>query len=58
MRKKLTTLFFNNSRIIFIVFLIIFTTTIATFSTYQKKLKDNKFDDLINNTYLKKTFKK
>ena len=57
MRKKLTTLFFDNSRIILIVFLIIFTSIIATFSAYQKKLKDNKFDDLIDNTYLKKTLR-
>jgi murein DD-endopeptidase MepM/ murein hydrolase activator NlpD len=57
MRKKLTTLFFDNSRIILLVFLIIFTAIIATFSTYQKKLKDNKFNDLINNTYLKKTLR-
>jgi murein DD-endopeptidase MepM/ murein hydrolase activator NlpD len=57
MRKKLATLFFNNSRIILLVFLIIFTTIIATFSTYQKKLKDNKYDNLISNTYFKKTLK-
>jgi len=57
MSKKLTTLFFDNSRIMLIVFLIIFTTLIATFSAYQKKLKDNKFADLINNTYLKKTLR-
>ena len=57
MGKKLTTLFFDNSRIILIIFLIIFTSIIATFSTYQKKLKDNKFDDLIDNTYLKKTLR-
>ena len=57
MRKKLTTLFFDNSRIILLVFLIIFTAIIATFSTYQKRLKDNEFNDLINNTYLKKTLR-
>ena len=57
MRKKLTTLFFDNSRIMLVVFLIVFTITVATFSAYQKKLKDNKFDDLINNTYLKKTLR-
>ena len=57
MRKKLITLFFDNSRIILLVFLIIFTAIIATFSTYQKRLKDNKFNDLINNTYLKKTLR-
>ena len=40
MRKKLTTLFFDNSRIILIVFLIFFTTIIAVFLTYQKNFKD------------------
>ena len=55
MRKILKTLFFDNSRIILLVFLIIFTTIIATFSAYQKKTNNNKFDDLISNTYLKKT---
>jgi murein DD-endopeptidase MepM/ murein hydrolase activator NlpD len=57
MRKKLATLFFDNSRIILLVFLIIFTTIIATFSAYQKKMNNNKFNDLISNTYLKKTLK-
>ena len=57
MRQKLTTLFFDNSRIMLLVFLIIFTAIIAAFSAYQKKLKDNKFNDLINNTYLKKTLR-
>jgi len=57
MRKKLTTLFFDNSKIILLVFLIIFTTIIATFSAYQKKINSNKFNDLISNTYLKKTLK-
>ena len=57
MRKKLTTLFFDNSRIILLIFLIILTTIIATFLTYQKKINNNKFNDLINNTYLKKTLR-
>ena len=57
MRKKLATLFFDNSRIILLVFLIIFTTIIASFSAYQKKINNNKFNDLINNTYLKKTLR-
>ena len=55
MRKKLATLFFDNYRIILLVFLIIFTTIIATFLAYQKKINKNKFNDLISNTYLKKT---
>ena len=58
MRKKLTTLFFDNSRIMLLVFLIIFTAIIATFLAYQKKLKDDKINDLINNTYIKKLLKK
>jgi len=57
MRKKLATLFLNNSRILLLVFLIIFTTIIATFSAYQKKLNNNKFNNLISNTYLKKTLR-
>ena len=57
MRKKLATLFFDNSRIILLVFLIIFTAIIATFSTYQKKINNNKFNNLISNTYLKKTLR-
>jgi murein DD-endopeptidase MepM/ murein hydrolase activator NlpD len=57
MLKKLTTLFFDNSRIMLLVFLIIFTAIIATFLAYQKKLKDDKINDLINNTYIKKTLK-
>ena len=57
MRKKLATLFFDNSRIILLVFLIIFTTIIAIFSAYQKKINNNKINDLISNTYLKKTLR-
>ena len=57
MRKKLATLFFDNSGIILLVFLFIFTTIIATFSTYQKKINNNKIGDLISNTYLKKTLR-
>ena len=57
MLKKLKTLFFDNSRIMLIVFLIIFTTIIATFSAYQKKINKNKFNNLISNTYLKKTLR-
>ena len=55
MRKKLATLFFDNSGIILLVFLFIFTTIIAIFSTYQKKINNNKINNLISNTYLKKT---
>ena len=55
MRKKLATLFFDNSRIILLIFLFIFTSIIAIFSTYQKKINYNKINDLISNTYLKKT---
>ena len=39
------------------VFLIIFTAIIVTFSTYQKKINNNKFNNLISNSYLKKTLR-
>jgi len=57
MRKKLSTLFLNNSRIILLIFLIIFTTMISTFSIYQKKFANENYDKFINNTYFKKTLK-
>jgi len=40
-----------------LVFLIIFTAIIVTFSTYQKKINNNKFNNLISNSYLKKTLR-
>ena len=57
MLKKLPTLFFNNTRIILLIFLIIFTTIVATFSAYQNKFTDKNYDKLINNTYFKKSLK-
>jgi murein DD-endopeptidase MepM/ murein hydrolase activator NlpD len=57
MRKKLSTLFLNNSRIILLILLIIFTTMISTFSIYQKKFAHENYDKFINNTYFKKTLK-
>jgi murein DD-endopeptidase MepM/ murein hydrolase activator NlpD len=57
MRKKLSTLFLNNSRIILLILLIIFTTMISTFSIYQKKFANENYDKFINNTYFKKTLK-
>ena len=57
MHKKLATLFLDNSRIILLIVLIILTASIVIFSSNQKKIKNSKYDNFINNTYLKKTLK-
>ena len=57
MHKKLATLFLDNSRIILLILLIILTASIVIFSSNQKKIKNSKYDNFINNTYLKKTLK-
>jgi murein DD-endopeptidase MepM/ murein hydrolase activator NlpD len=55
MIKKLKNKFSKNLEILALIFLIIFTLTIATLSNYQKKLNQKKFNNFINNIYLKKT---
>ena len=55
MIKKITTLFFKNYNILTLVFLTIITILIVSHTNHQKKLDNQKYDDLINNIYLKKT---
>ena len=55
MLKKFRSSFFKDLKILGIIFLIIFTITIAIFSIYQKNLSIKKFDNFIDNIYLKKT---
>ena len=55
MQKKLLQLFYNNLKLLGLIFLIIFTVTIATLSNHQKKLNSNKNNNFIDNIYLKKT---
>ena len=45
----------RNLKVIGLIFLIIFTITIATLSNHQKNLVKNQYINLINNIYLKKT---
>ena len=54
MQKKLLTFFFKNSKFIGLIFLIILTVIISTYSN-QKNLSKNQNNDFINNIYFKKT---
>ena len=55
MLKKFTKSFFKNLKILGLIFLIIFTIIIATLSNHQKNLSSKKYNNFINNIYLKKT---
>ena len=46
----------RNLKVLGLIFVIIFTITIATLSNHQKNLSKNEYGDFINNIYLKKTF--
>ena len=55
MQKKLITFFFNNLKLAGLIFLIILTIIIATYSNQKKDLIKNQNIDFINNIYFKKT---
>jgi len=55
MLKKLRQSFYRKSKILGLIFLIIFTITIASLSGYQKKLNSEQYNNFIDNVYLKKT---
>ena len=55
MIKKILTLFLKYQNILGLIFLTIITISISSYFNYQKKLNDQKFNNLINNVYLKKT---
>jgi hypothetical protein len=55
MLKKITTLFFKNLNILGLIFLTVLTIAISTYFNYQKKLDNQKYNNFINNIYLKKT---
>ena len=57
MLKKIKSLFFNNSKILILISLIILAVIFAIFSSYQTSLKNKKHNNFINNIYLKKTLK-
>ena len=45
----------RNLKVLGLIFIIIFTITIATLSNHQKKLSSNEYSNFIDNIYLKKT---
>ena len=55
MQKKLLTFFFKNLKLIGLIFLIIMTVIIATYSNQKENLSKNQNNDFINNIYFKKT---
>jgi len=57
MLKKITSLFFNNSKILVLISLIILAAIFAILLSYQTGLKNQRHKNFINNIYLKKTLK-
>jgi hypothetical protein len=57
MLKKLAQFFFKNLKSLGLIFLIILSIIIVTFSNYQKNLDTQNNNKFINNIYLKKTLK-
>ena len=55
MLKILLQFFFKNLKSIGLIFIIIFTTVIVTFSNHQKNLDTQHNNNFINNIYFKKT---
>ena len=55
MQKKLITFFFNNFKLIGLIFLIILTVTIAGYFNQKENLSKSQNFDFINNIYFKKT---
>ena len=55
MKKKITKLFFKNLNIIGLIFLPVLTISITSYLNYQNKLNNQKYSNLINNIYFKKT---
>jgi murein DD-endopeptidase MepM/ murein hydrolase activator NlpD len=53
--KKIRTLFFKNLNILAIVFLILITISISSYFNNKKKLNYQKYNNFVNNIYLKKT---
>ena len=57
MLKIITSLFFNNSKILVLISLIILAAIFAILSSYQTGLENQRHNNFINNIYLKKTLK-
>ena len=57
MIKKINNLFFKNLHTFGLIFLITTTISISFYFNYQKKIEAQKYDNFLNNIYLKKTLK-
>ena len=57
MIKKINNLFFKNLHTFGLIFLITTTISISFYFNYQKKIETQKYDNFLNNIYLKKTLK-
>ena len=55
MQKKIIFFLTKNLRIIGLISLVIFAITVALYSNYQKNLSSKKYNNFIDNVYLKKT---
>ena len=55
MIKKIKTFFSTNINILGLIFLTVLTILTSFYSNYQKKIDTQKYNNLINNIYLKKT---
>jgi murein DD-endopeptidase MepM/ murein hydrolase activator NlpD len=55
MQKKIIQFSFKNLKLLGLIFLIIFTIFISTYSGYQKKISINEYNNFIENIYFKKT---
>ena len=55
MLKKLLLFSFKNLKLLGLIFIIIFTIFISTYSNHQKKISINEYNNFIDNIYLKKT---
>ncbi len=55
MQKKIINLFLKNQEIFLLIFAIISIVIATSYFNYQKKINDQKYDNFINNIYLKKT---
>ena len=55
MQKKIINLFYKNQEIFLLIFTIISIVVATSYFNYQKKINDQKYNNFINNIYLKKT---
>ena len=55
MIKKITTLIFKNLNILGLIFLTFITILVSSYFNYQKKIEAQKFNNFLDNIYLKKT---